>query len=113
MKIIKSTDAIKYKNADSCVAFEYKTGKETINIARIEINGRYPIEGSAVNKAVEELIYIENGKGQVNVNGNSILLETGDVILINKNEAVWWKGKMSLIISCAPAWTKDQYELTS
>lgn len=113
MKIIKSTDAIKYKNADSCIAFEYETGEGAINMARVEINGRYPIEGSAVNKAVEELIYIENGKGEVHVNDNSILLEAGDVVSIHKNEAVWWEGKMKLIIACAPAWTKDQYELTS
>ncbi len=30
MEIIKSTDAIKYKNADSCVAFEYETGEGAI-----------------------------------------------------------------------------------
>lgn len=87
--------------------------KKKINIARIEITGRYPKRGSAVNKKVKELVYVESGKGLVSVNGVATPLNKGDVVFIEENELVWWEGKMTLIISCAPAWTKDQYEVLS
>ncbi len=110
MKIVRGTDAKRFENASSCTAFEFQTGNQDINLARIEITGRYPLEGSAVNNTVTELVYVEEGEGDVSINNEVASLKKGDVILIEKGERVWWEGGLTLIISCTPAWTSDQYK---
>ncbi len=111
MKIVCGTDAKRFENASSCIAFEYQTGEPDINLARIEITGRYPLEGSAINKAVSELVYVQEGEGNVTVNNETIPLKKGDVVLIEKGERVWWDGRLVLIIACTPAWNPEQYEV--
>jgi len=113
MRFVRASNAKRFKNAETCTAYEYETGSKDINIARIEIRGRYPLEGGAVNNEVSELVYVEQGEGNVSVNGILSGLCTGDVILIEKGEEVLWEGTLDLIISCAPAWTKEQYTETS
>jgi mannose-6-phosphate isomerase-like protein (cupin superfamily) len=110
MKIVRSGEAQKFENAASCTAFEYDTHDTDINIARVEIRGRYPLSGSAMNTLVKELVYIEEGSGKVVINSVESAIEKGDVILIEKGERVFWDGTMTLIIACAPAWSPQQYE---
>ncbi len=110
MNIVRAAEAKRYENAETCIAFEYPTGSKEIDIARVEVRGRYPLEGSAINKEVTELVYVEKGAGRVCVNDEVLSLGARDVILIEKDQRVWWEGNLDLVISCAPAWTKEQYE---
>jgi quercetin dioxygenase-like cupin family protein len=110
MQIVRSDDARKYENADTCVAFEYETEDPDINIARVEVSGRYPIEGAAKNTLVKELVYVESGSGEVSIDGIPYVIAKGDVVSIEKGEEVFWNGVMTLVIACAPAWTPEQYE---
>jgi len=110
MKLVRAEDATRFENAESCVAYEYETGDLDINIARIEIVGRYPLEGFAVNTQVTELVYVESGRGQVCVDGIVHAINKGDVLSIQKGEKVSWNGTMTLVIACAPTWTPEQYE---
>ncbi|HEY0948227.1 MAG TPA: cupin domain-containing protein [Candidatus Paceibacterota bacterium] len=109
MKIIRKNEAGRFENAGTCTAFEYETGGSDINVARIEIRGRYPVEGNAINKAVRELVYVTEGSGVVSVNGIESKLSQGDVVTIEKGEAVFWEGELTLVIACTPAWTPEQY----
>ncbi len=105
-------EAHKYENGPTCVAFEYETGNPDINIARVEISGRYPETGYAANTAVTELVYVESGTGMVTVEDKHTTLNKGDVVLIEKGEQVYWEGTLTLIIACTPAWYPEQYENT-
>lgn len=110
MKIVRADEAERYENAQTCTAFEYPTNDSKLNIARVEVSGRYPLSGSAVNKEVTELVYVASGEGRVSVNGTVEALSAGDVILIEPGEEIWWEGNLTLIISCSPPWTLEQYK---
>lgn len=110
MKFVSGVQAQKFENGASCTAFEYETGHSDINIARIEISGRYPITGSAINSAVTEMVYVESGRGAVTVNGVRTALQGGDVVSIERDEQVHWEGILTLIIACTPAWSPEQYK---
>lgn len=109
MKIVRNSEVERFENASSCIAYEYQTGNTEINLARVEINGRYPLEGSAINREVTELVYVERGEGKVGINDALETLEKGDLVLVEKGDRVWWEGDFTLLISCAPAWTPEQY----
>ncbi len=108
--MVHASNAKKFENAHTCTAYEYETKTEHINIARIEIRGRYPLTGSAINTEVCELAYVVQGEGKVSINGSLVDLTKGTVVLIEKGEGVWWEGTLDLLIASAPAWTKEQYK---
>ncbi len=111
MKIVRKNESKEYKNAETCVAYEYITDDDEINIARVVIDGRYPMKGYAVNKEVKELVYVESGSGTIITNGTDFAISSGDVISIAQGEKIAWMGQLTLIISSSPAWTPDQYEI--
>lgn len=111
MKYVSAAQAFKFENGLTCTAFEYNTEHTGINIARIEISGRYPDAGSAVNRVVTELVYVESGTGTVAIGDARISLQKGDVISIDPGESASWEGNLTLIIACTPAWSPDQYEM--
>lgn len=111
MDYVKSKDATRFKNSDSCTAIEYEFKDENdINIAAIELSGRYPEQGYAVNTICKELVYIKNGTGNLTTANSSINLEPGDTVLIKPNERYYFDGNMELLISCSPAWSPSQYQ---
>ena len=112
MKYVSKNDAVEFKNAETCIALEYETGTPDINLARIDISGRYPEHGTAVNTKVTEIVYVLQGSGSVTVNGVFTALTAGDVISVAVGEAVFWEGELSLVIACSPAWYPGQYENT-
>jgi mannose-6-phosphate isomerase-like protein (cupin superfamily) len=111
MEIVRSGETIELQNARTCTVFEYPTNDPDANVARIWLNGRYPIRGASVNREVKEVVYVESGEGEVTVEGDTTALAAGDVIVLDKGESMCWEGKMVLIIFCSPAWYPDQYEV--
>ena len=110
MKIVKSNEAKEFKDGNIFVAYEYNTQDPVINTARIEIRGRYPGTGSMKNTQVKELVYVEEGSGEVNINGVNSLISKGDVVFFDKDEQVFWNGNFTLITTCTPAWSPDQHQ---
>jgi mannose-6-phosphate isomerase-like protein (cupin superfamily) len=110
MRIVKGSEAKKFEDG-AFVAHEYETHDADINLAKIEINGRFPATGTMRNTKVKEIIYVEAGKGSVTINGAQSEIEKGDVIFYDKNEEVFWEGELVLITVCTPAWTKEQHEM--
>jgi len=57
-----------------------------INGAVIELNGRYPKEGRAVNLKCKEMAYVIKGSCKLVLEGEETLLNEGDLILIKAGE---------------------------
>ena len=109
MKIIKAEDSHTIESTKSCIATEYPTTSEDINIARVKISGRFPESGVMWNTIVEEIVYVESGSGKVVIDTVVAAIKTGDVVLYQKNEKVFWEGEMTLLIACTPAWSVQQH----
>lgn len=110
MQIVHAKDAKRIEQGTVFVAHEYATSAADINTARIELRSRYPETGTMRNTQVKEIAYVEAGVGTVTINGVPNNIAKGDVILYEKGEEVFWEGELTLIISCTPAWSADQFE---
>ena len=110
MKIIHKNQAEVCKNSDVCTAIEYPLGDRDINGAVIELNGRYPKDGRAVNLKCKELAYIIKGSGRLVVDDKETKLNEGDLVLIKAGEKFFWEGNIQMFIPCTPAWHLEQYK---
>ena len=110
MKLINKEETSKYKNSNNCIATEYPMNDKDINIAIIDITGRYPTKGRVVNNKCKEIVYVIKGKGKVFVDNKEISLEKGDMILIEPKEKYYWDGNFTLFVPCTPAWYPEQHE---
>ena len=110
MKLIKKAESKRRENGENCIAFEYPLGSKEINQAVIEIFGRYPSSGRVMNTACEEVVYVIDGSGSVEVNGEQINLEKQDMLLINKDEKYFFDGNLQIIAACSPAWHPEQHK---
>jgi quercetin dioxygenase-like cupin family protein len=110
MKIVRFNDTEQFTDG-ALTAREYPHEDPDFNIASIEINGRYPAEGRLVNERSKEIVYVVEGAIAVEVEGERIMLEKGDAILIHPGEKIFWEGNASLIVPASPAWTKEQHKM--
>lgn len=110
MRIIRKTQTEIFKNGNSCTAIEYPLGDKDINGAIIELTGRYPEEGRAVNMECKEMAYIIKGSGKVVVEGEETRIQEGDLVLIEPGEKFFWDGNMTIFMPCTPSWTPEQYK---
>ena len=110
--IIKKSERKKHANAPSCIAYEYEHGDEDIDIAFIEINGRYPEKGRVVSKISKEIIFISKGNGKIEIDGESFTLNEGDTVLIQPNQKYFFEGELNLVFCCHPSWNPKNYEYT-
>ena len=108
--IIKKSERKKFSNSPVCTAYEYPFEDKDINIAFIEINGRYPDKGRIVNKVCKELVFIVKGKGKIEIDDKNILLEEGDSVFIQSNQKYFFEGNISIIASCHPTWYPEQHK---
>jgi hypothetical protein len=97
MIIVRNIETREFRDGDTFVAYEYATDDVKLNIARIEIKGRYPREGCMRNLEVKEIIYVEQGVGEVCINDRVTAIGKGDVVFLDVNESVFWNGEVTLI----------------
>lgn len=90
-------------------AHEYDTGSNQINIAEVELHGRYPKTGVVYNETSHELAYVLDGRASLTCGGITTVFERGDVVLIDPHERYYWDGVATLLISCAPTWIPKQH----
>ncbi|MBN1216104.1 MAG: hypothetical protein JXA99_11775 [Candidatus Lokiarchaeota archaeon] len=109
--VIKKNNAMKIVNGSSCTAYEYSFDEKDINIALIEINGRYPDIGLSLNQIVKEMIYVISGKGKIVIENKEYEIEEGDSVLILPNKKYFIDGSLKLLVSCSPAWDVSQYKI--
>jgi mannose-6-phosphate isomerase-like protein (cupin superfamily) len=110
MKIVKKNQITKFEHGSSCVANEYPVNDSDINVAIIELNGRYPEKGFAMNEISKELAYVMEGSGSVIVEGSEVEVCEGDLVMVYPGEKFCWSGKMKLFMPCTPAWNPAQYK---
>jgi mannose-6-phosphate isomerase class I len=110
MELIKNEEAPRFKNSPGCIATEYDFKNENdFNIAGIELSGRYPEQGCALNTVSKELLYVKKGDGILVTNGKNVTLNSGDAALIQPNEKYYLEGTLELVISSSPAWHPEQH----
>ncbi len=109
MKIIYKSQTKRFENSAGCIAIEYPTEDSDINVAIVEIQGRYPDKGRVSNTACKEFVYVSNGSGRVEVDDKKIDLHHGDMIVIEVREKYFFEGEITLFVSCSPAWYPEQH----
>lgn len=110
MQYVKKPDS-KISNSPACTAIEYPLKSPDINCAIVELTGRYPETGVAMNTECKELAYVVNGSGRVIVDNKETALAEGDMVLIDPGEKFYWDGTMTLVVPCAPAWRIEQHKI--
>jgi mannose-6-phosphate isomerase-like protein (cupin superfamily) len=108
--IVKKEERLRFENSPGCVAYEYPTKDKDINVAFIEINGRYPDKGYVINEAVKEIVFVLEGPGKIIIGSEEHGLEEGDVVLIPPKQKYFFDGKLKIIASCNPAWYPEQHK---
>jgi mannose-6-phosphate isomerase class I len=111
MDFIKNENAPRFENSPVCTATEYDFKDEKdFNIAGIELHGRYPEKGFALNTISKELIYVKSGEGTLTTDTTRVELKDGDAALILPQEKYYLEGNLELVISSSPAWHPDQHQ---
>ena len=112
MEIIYKKQIISRNNNEFCQVTEFPLIDNEINFAIVKLSGRYPDKNFATNIKCKEMVYVHLGNGKVVINDHEYLLNSGDLVLIEAGETFYWEGNMELHISCTPAFTIEQHQLT-
>jgi mannose-6-phosphate isomerase-like protein (cupin superfamily) len=107
--IIKKSERKEFKNSPVCIAYEYGHNDKDINLAVIELSGRYPTKGRVTNKICKEVAFVVEGKGKIGIDGKEFMLSEGDSVIIQPNQKFFWEGKMKLAMVCHPAFNPEQH----
>lgn len=108
--IISKNSRIRFENSPKCIAYEYPLKEKDLNVALVEINGRYPDNGEVTNQVVKELLYVVKGKGKVVIDSTEHMIGSGDVVLLLPNQKYFYDGVFTLVVSCSPAWYPEQHK---
>ncbi len=94
-------------------AKDFSIDTDRSNLSAIELSGRYPEIGYAMNTKSEMVVYILEGKIMLD-RGAKKTLNKGAVALIKKGEKYFWfpKENTTLLIFSSPPWTSEQQRLT-
>lgn len=109
-RIIKKENRIRFENSPKCIAYEYPLEDKDINVAVIEIDGRYPDKGFVVNEKVKELVLVTKGKGKIVIENKELAIDEGDAVLIQPMEKYFFEGKLEIAATCSPAWYPEQHK---
>lgn len=110
MKIIHKNQTNLFKNSSTCNAIEYPLEDKDVNGTIIELNGRFPEKGSAMNLLCKELAFVISGEGRIVAEGIEENFSKGDLILIKPQEKYFWEGKAVIFMVCTPPWYAGQYK---
>ena len=90
-------------------SWEYTTASETMNVARIKIEGRYPEDGFTANLEVDSIIHILGGTGLLGtLDGALVELAPHDQVHLAVNDAYYFEGNLEILYSATPKWTHGQ-----
>lgn len=111
MKHLTVKQAKEFENSKTCYGVNYPIDDNDINVALIQITGRYPEEGRTTNEKCKEIIYVIQGEGEAYIDEHKRTLKKNDVLFIDKNEKYYIQGNMTLFVPCTPAWTEEQHKM--
>ena len=108
IKICKQSDSNLHKNGEYCEVIEYPLNQSNINIALVNIHGRYPETGYAMNTDVDELLFIQQGAGNLTtIDGDQTPFTEGDAVLVPKGDKYYFDGDFTAVIACNPTFTRS------
>lgn len=110
MKLIRKNQTVVHQNSEACKAIEYPMGDTDLNGAVVELTGRYPESGKVVNTKCKEMAYIIKGSGKLILEKEEVIVNQGDLLLIEPNEKYCWEGNMTMFVPCSPAWYPEQHK---
>lgn len=103
-----------FVNSESCSGRSFVADEQTLDMAEININGRYPETGWAKNERVGEMVYVLRGMGQLAIrDAEPIELKVGDVVSVSVGQEFSWTGNnLTILMACSPAFSSEQYTVT-
>lgn len=110
MNVRKFSEAVEHKNTSTCIAYEYGLPTSSVDAALIELSGRYPDEGWALNSSCIALVHVVQGSGTISTDAASTELSTDDQVLLMPYDKYALDGTMKLLYIASPAWTPEQAE---
>jgi ethanolamine utilization protein EutQ (cupin superfamily) len=89
---------------------EFSFPVDTINMAEITLEVRYPESGFVSNLASDMIVYVLEGKVELTIESRKIALDKGSAVCILKNQKYFWipNNTVQLLIVSSPPWTADQ-----
>lgn len=112
MKRFPKDNAQPFATSDKVSVSEYGLANPKFSAATASITGRHPLTGWMINKVSDELVYVVSGSGKLLSPDNELMLQPGDVALIEAGEKYAWEGNnLFAFTPCIPAWTPGQHEL--
>lgn len=107
-----SLEENRFKNSEACEGVAYSDKSAPVDMAVIDITGRYPEKGWAVNHKVHEIVYVTRGMGSLAVKGSEVVqLKEGHVVSVAPEERFAWDGDMIIVMACSPPFDPEQYTL--
>lgn len=101
-----------FKNSAACKGVSYTAEPAPVDMAVIDITGRYPDRGWAVNRVVHEIVYVQRGVGSLAIKGSEVMnLQEGLVVSVAPGERFAWDGDMIIVMACSPPFDPEQYTL--
>ncbi len=108
MEYISQTDAEAFKS-DTVTSYEYDFPEAKMNLARIQINGRYPLEGFALNREVDSIVHVMSGEGLVKTqDGTTFQLRQNDQLHLAVGDAYFFEGNFEILYGATPKWNPEQ-----
>lgn len=100
-----------FTNSDTCKGQSF-AADAPLDLAEIEISGRYPEVGWACNRECHEMVRVLRGMGRLMLRGGEMTeLSEGDVVHVPAGQWFAWSGDMTIIMACSPAFSPEQYEV--
>lgn len=101
-----------FENSDTCKGVVFGVNDAPLDMAEIEISGRYPERGWALNHEAHEMVRVLRGVGMLALRSNAeLMLGEGDVVHVPAGQQFAWSGDMTILMACSPPFTPEQYEI--
>lgn len=102
---------VPFENSKTCKGVAFVSDEMNVDMSVIEISGRYPESGWALNGEVSEIVYVQRGKGRLYLEGGETEIEQEAVVAVPAGRKFFWDGDMTLIMACNPPFNSGQYSM--
>lgn len=99
-----------FQNSNHCKGVSF-AADAPLDIAVVEVSGRYPDAGFIYNEESHEMAYVAKGQGYFKKKGEDWqLINEGDVIYFKPEERFAWKSDgMTLVMPCSPQFDPNKH----
>ncbi|MBT3816858.1 MAG: hypothetical protein HOE80_04725 [Candidatus Magasanikbacteria bacterium] len=108
--LIKKSQA-EEKKMPTCTVSEYQFSSKDLGVALVNMHGRYPETGKAMNTICDMIYHITSGTGTIHTEKDSFKVEKGDSYFFDKNTWYWIEANnLEVCLTTAPNWYVEQYK---